>query len=340
MVVPTGIGASIGGFGGDASLAMNLLSHACDRLITHPNVANAAVFQHLPKNVLYTEGYALDQCFKGDWALRAMANQRIGVVLDAGLPDDIRILTQNAIAAVETVYGVDTVATVSTREPVRLQLTPMPSGTVVGEVDNPNVLVEAAQALINDHGATAIALGVLFPELDLPEETAYRQGQGADPIGGLEALLSHAIVATCQVPCAHAPILTLEEATPETTQLLDPRLAAEFIAPTFLPCVLTGLRQAPSIVPQASQRQPGDITVNEVHAVIAPANALGGIPMLTAIERSIPLIVVESNRTVLDVSLKQLFGGTPLPQSVIPVANYQEAAGVLLALKQSLPMAY
>jgi hypothetical protein len=342
MVVPTGLGASIGGFGGDASLAMNLLATACDQLITHPNVANAAVLQHLPANVLYTEGYALDHLFKGEWGLQPVTNQRIGVVLDAGLPDDVRTLTQNTIAAMQTVYGIHIVSTVETDEPASLQLTPMASGTITGEINNPETILNASNTLVTDYGATAIALGVLFPDLDLPEEASYRAGQGADPIGALEALLSHTIVSQLGIPCAHAPMLPMDEAAPETEKLLDPRVAAEFIAPTFLPCILSGLRQAPNIVHLAKQQQhsnsPSLITRQDIHALVVPANALGGIPMLAALEHHIPVIAVKSNQTVLHASRERLFKDSNLP-ALIHVSNYQEAAGVLLALKAGLPMA-
>ena len=40
MIVPTGIGATIGGYAGDALPAARLLSCVVDRLITHPNVLN------------------------------------------------------------------------------------------------------------------------------------------------------------------------------------------------------------------------------------------------------------------------------------------------------------
>ena len=38
MIVPTGIGASIGGFAGDALPVARALSNVVDCLITHPNV--------------------------------------------------------------------------------------------------------------------------------------------------------------------------------------------------------------------------------------------------------------------------------------------------------------
>ena len=43
MIVPTGIGAAIGGFAGDALPSARLLSSCVDTLITHPNVLNGAM---------------------------------------------------------------------------------------------------------------------------------------------------------------------------------------------------------------------------------------------------------------------------------------------------------
>ena len=42
FIVPTGIGAEIGGHSGDATPAAKLISSLCDRLFTHPNVVNAS----------------------------------------------------------------------------------------------------------------------------------------------------------------------------------------------------------------------------------------------------------------------------------------------------------
>jgi hypothetical protein len=42
LLVPTGIGAEIGGHAGDATPVARLLATVCDTLITHPNVVNAS----------------------------------------------------------------------------------------------------------------------------------------------------------------------------------------------------------------------------------------------------------------------------------------------------------
>ena len=42
LIVPTGIGAEIGGHAGDAMPVTQLLAETCDTLVTHPNVVNAS----------------------------------------------------------------------------------------------------------------------------------------------------------------------------------------------------------------------------------------------------------------------------------------------------------
>ncbi|MDH4378728.1 MAG: DUF3326 domain-containing protein [Vampirovibrionales bacterium] len=333
MIVPTGVGASIGGFAGDATQAMHLLAAVSDRLITHPNVANAAVFQKLPANAWYVEGYALDACLQGRWALRATNKRhRIGVVLDAGIPKDMEILTRNTLNAVTSIYGVPIAGIETTTEPVSLAFETLDSGASSGQISNPHVVIEAAQRLMNQ-GATAIALAVFFPEAEAlglaDAEANYKAGSGVDPIGGLEALLSHTVVKALGVPSAHAPVLSYEASEPETKTILDPRVAPEFIAHTFVPCVLTGLMQAPQFITDSRFFQPSDVTAQSIHAVVVPADCLGGPGVLAAIQQGIPVIAVASNTTWLSVTPESM-GHLP---TVRTVANYEEAVGVLVSLR-------
>ncbi len=53
FLVPTGIGAEIGGHSGDATPAARVLAEACDRLVLHPNVVNASDLNEMPDNALY-----------------------------------------------------------------------------------------------------------------------------------------------------------------------------------------------------------------------------------------------------------------------------------------------
>jgi hypothetical protein len=59
LLVPTGIGAAIGGHAGDAGPASRLLATVCDNLITHPNVVNASDINEMTENTLYVEAGCL-----------------------------------------------------------------------------------------------------------------------------------------------------------------------------------------------------------------------------------------------------------------------------------------
>ncbi|MBW7990019.1 MAG: DUF3326 domain-containing protein [Planctomycetes bacterium] len=52
FIVPTGIGAEIGGHSGDATPAAKLIAAACDKLIVHPNVVNASDINEMSENML------------------------------------------------------------------------------------------------------------------------------------------------------------------------------------------------------------------------------------------------------------------------------------------------
>ena len=63
-----------------------------------------------------------------------------------------------------------------------------------------------------------------------------------------------------------------------------------------------------------------------------PYDCLGGVPVLRAIEKNIPIIAVEENKTILNITPKSL----GIEEKVIKVKNYQEAAGFLLAMKNGI----
>ncbi len=329
LIIPTGIGASIGGFGGDGMTLLPLFSAISDVVITHPNVANAACFQSLPANTLYVEGYALDRFFQNQWSLQPVHQNRVGILWDSGIPEDMEILHRNAIAAVQTVYGVNVVAFEKTAEPIAAVLHLGESGRSTGKTNNPEVLLAAAEKLVSA-GATAIAVCCLMPTPDEDQDDAYKSGGGVDPIAGLEAMISHYLVAQLQLPVAHAPVFPYEMALPVTDHLVDPRAASEFMVSTFLPCVLTGLSRAPQYV--SSHQRHNRVNFNDLSALVVPSDALGSVPVLAALEKRIPVLAVQNNPTVMQAGADQL----ALTDRIIPCASYLEAAGYLQALKAGL----
>jgi len=55
LVIPTCVGAKIGGFAGDGLPVARVMSSMVDTLITHPNVVNGAMLYWPMPNMLYTE---------------------------------------------------------------------------------------------------------------------------------------------------------------------------------------------------------------------------------------------------------------------------------------------
>lgn len=65
-----------------------------DTLVTHPNVMNGASLYWPQDNILYTEGYALDEFAAGRWGLRPLkggGGHRIGLVLDKAMEEEMRL---------------------------------------------------------------------------------------------------------------------------------------------------------------------------------------------------------------------------------------------------------
>ena len=325
MLVPTGIGCDIGGYAGDALPSARLLAAASGCLITHPNVMNGASLYWSDSRVLYVEGYGLDRFAVGDWALRPVRRQRIGLLLDAGIEPELAQRQIQVAEGCRASLGLEIGPVVSTDAPLEVTLECGASGASWGRLGCPDALLRAGERL-KQAGATAIAVVARFPEdPDSEALAAYRQGSGVDALAGAEAVISHLLVQHLQIPCAHAPALDPLPLDPQ----LDPRAAGEELGYTFLSCVLVGLSRAPDLV--SRHWQPGDLAATQLGAVVVPAGALGGEAVLACLERNVPLITVE-NPAVLSVTADAL----GLSQGVLQASSYSEAAGLVLALREGL----
>lgn len=328
LLVPTGIGAAIGGYAGDALPVARAIAAVSDILITHPNVLNGAQLTWPIANALYVEGYGLDRFAAGDWGLLPVHGQRIGVVLDQGIESELRLRHLQVIDAARATWGLAIADPILTDRPLGVSLQLAASGTSWGGLTHPDSLLRAAERAIQTQGATAIAVVARFPEADSTDDSlldlAYRQGQGVDPIGGAEAVISHLVVRTLGVPCAHAPAIAPGKHPVEVA----PRAAAEELGYTFLPCVLANLSRAPSFVPQRERPIAAASTLwgHQVQAVVVPASACGSPALLHWSDRA-TILTVADNTTVLDVRATDL--GIPH----LPVASYLEAAGAIATLR-------
>jgi Protein of unknown function (DUF3326) len=329
-IVPTGIGCEIGGYAGDAAPATALLGAAADYVVTNPNAVNASNFISVGPNVLYTEGYCIDLFLRGAANLHRPRANRVGLIVEQADTSSLEEVF-NVVNTARAVFGVDVVDFVVTDGPVGTTCVRNASGAYVGRVEHPDVLLAAAGRLL-DAGADAIAVTTQVRGLTKDEYTSHFVGANPNPVGGAEAVISHLIARTYGVPAAHAPMINFKDIG-LPSRVVDARGAGEFASISGLACVLIGLRQAPQLTTSPRRRTVDTIGVNQVVAVVAPATALGGLPVLHAARRRIPVIAVRENDTILDVTADKL--GL---DGVVEVANYVEAAGVVLALRNGISL--
>ena len=331
LIVPTGIGAAIGGYAGDALPVARAIAQVADRLITHPNVMNGAQLYWPMDNSLYVEGYGLDQFAAGHWGLKPIRQNRVGLVLDHAIEPDLRLRHIQAADATRATLGLCLTNFVVTDQALGVELRTANSGATWGTIQNPGSLLRAAARLINDAGAEAIAVVARFPDdEDSDALQNYRHGQGVDPLAGAEAVISHLIVRTFQIPCAHAPALSPLPPDPE----VSPRSAAEELGYTFLPCVLVGLSRAPQFVTSSAEKSYSSaIWADHVNAVVIPETACGGSAVLSFSETPAQIITVADNTTTMDASPDRLM----IPART--VQSYIEALGILVSHKAGIDIA-
>lgn len=310
FIVPTGVGASIGGYAGDASAYARKFAKKGD-LIVNPNVVNAGGFSGITDNMLYTEGYSLDSFFKGEINLLPSIDNKIGIIYDKAIGQDVLNVHINTQNAVKTVYGIDIKSYVVTDEEVGVEFYITPDGISTGNVKNIYALEKACEKLLSD-GCEAIAIVCLFEDAQ-EDNVEYSQGLGVDPVGGVEAVISHYISMKFKVPSAHSPAFADYSIYPE---IINPKSASEYITPTFLPCILLGLSQAPKITTDLTK----GINVSNVDYLIMPYNSLGSVPVFEAQKRGIKTYAVLENKTVLDVTKDKLYEKS----SIIEISTYDE----------------
>ena len=313
FIIPTGVGANIGGYAGDASCYARAFSEK-SKLIVNPNVVNAGVFSGINPNMYYVEGYSLNEFFKGKLELMPAENNKIGVIFDKAIPQEVLNIHLNTIGALKTVYGIDVIGYEITKKSVGIEFYIDESGISSGVVKNIETLYEASEKLLQ-RGADAIAIVCFFEDPETDNEN-YMNGSGVDPVGGIEGIISHCISEKFKIPCAHSPAFADFSIS---TEIVSPKAAAEYITPTFLPCVLLGLAQAPRIVKKDG------ISINNVDYLVMPFNSLGAVPVFEAVRRSIKVYAIKENSTVLNVTNSNFFKS----DKIIEVETYKDCLALV-----------
>jgi len=332
FIVPTGIGAEIGGHAGDATPAARVLAEACDTLITHPNVVNASDLNEMPENALYVEGSAITRLMMGTAALQLVRANRVLVIMDAHEIEMFANDTVNAVSAARATYGLNCPKVIKLDPPLRMTAEFMKSGRAAGEINGLERVLTVLDENLGTFDAVAIA-SVIDIDDETHEEYFRRDGEMINPWGGVEAMLTHAVSMLYEVPAAHSPMLENHKVANFDLGLVEPRLAAEAVSLTFVQCMLKGLHRSPRIVTDSdAMHETGLLSAADVSCLVIPDKCVG-LPTLAALEQGIPVIAIRENDNLMQNDLHVL----PWASNQLHVVeNYWEAVGVMTALKAGI----
>ncbi len=311
LIIPTGVGAEIGGHAGDGNPVAKLIASVSDTLITHPNVVNASDINEMTENTWYVEGSMLDRFIAGEIELRQPSYNKILVVVNAPVKNE----TINSVSAARATIGCDA-SIVELETPLKL-LAGIVDGKADGIVEGWEELVE--QVRREDFDALAITTPI---EIDKELAMVYlNKGGGVNPWGGVEAKASKLISKMLNKPVAHAPC---GHTVDGFNDVVDPRLAAEMVSVSYLHCVLKGLHQAPRIAPKVNSMR--HMSIADIDVIVTPSTCYRN-ELVECVNRGIVVIGVDEN--TVEVGRR----GSP---EFTRVDNYLEAAGLIAALRVGL----
>ena len=290
LQIPTGIGAEIGGYAGDFGYIARKFSEKY-HCIVNPNAVNGGILSAINYDMSYLEGYLFDKFFEGEINIlpkKPYETNRIGVIFDKQIPQDMINIHLNTINALKIVQGINISDIEYTDKEVGVEIV-IENNISCGNLKNPDTLLRSAEKLIKK-GVEAIAVVCFFGE-DC-EDKNYVQGCGIDPIGGIEAIISHLISKEFEIPCAHAPAFLDVDIS---TKIENPKVASELISSTYFPCIAQALSVAPKIIKE------GGIKNTDVEFLIVPYDAMGSKSVLSCHKKGIKIIAIK-NKTALDVT--------------------------------------
>jgi hypothetical protein len=327
MIVPTGIGAEVGGDSGDANAAAKLIGHSVDTLITHPNVVNAADINEMTDNTLYVEGSILNRFMMGTVGLAPSRGNRILMIFDTPEKEYIKNYSINTASAARVTLGCD-IDVLELTDPPHYSFFYDEKGMAIGSIKNMEKLIDVIEKYKDEYDS--IALHTIM-EGDSQELYADYFGDKTlvNPWGGIEAIATHTVSNLLDVTVAHSPMFN-DEMLKYEYPIVNPRKCPETLSKTELFCILKGMYHAPKIVEPISQ--PGVFTNRDIHVLITPDRCIS-LPVLSALEQNIIVIAVDDNTNIMENDLSQLPWG---PNQFFRAKNYLEAAGILTSLKNKI----
>lgn len=324
LLIPTGIGAEIGGHCGDANVVARLVASACDNLITHPNVVNASDINEMTENTLYVEGSIITRLMMGQIGLQKVRANRVLMLMDK---HDDKLFNNEIVNAVSNarislgmdcdVYEMDDI--------IRSISEYSSSGRAVGKIEHMERLFEIINNFKDEYDAIGLSTFIEVPKGY--HTTYFSDVEMVNPWGGIEAMLTHSIAEEFKLPCAHSPMMASREIMDMEVGIVDPRKAPETSSVTYLHCVLKGLHKSPKIVSYDK-----GLNAEDISCLIIPDGCIG-LPTLAALEHGIPVIAVKENKNYMKNSLADL----PFKKNkLFIVENYLEAVGVMHTIKAGI----
>mgnify|MGYP001573840349 FL=1 len=321
LLIPTGIGAEIGGDCGDGNAVARLVAGACDTLITHPNVVNASDLNEMKENTLYVEGSIITRLLSGHVGIQPVRSNRVLMLMDKHDEKFFNDEVVNAVSSARITLGLDCDVR-EMAEPVESISRYTASGRATGEIHALERLFDEIQLYRDSYDAIALSTFIKVPAHF--HAKYFSTKNMVNPWGGIEAMLTHSVTEMFDMPCAHSPMMTSSDVLNLMVGIVDPRKAPETSSTTYLHCILKGLQRSPRIVSPA-----GGIALEQVSCVIIPDGCIG-LPTLACLENDIPLIAVRENKNRMRNNLQKL----PFkPGKLFIVDNYLEAIGIMTAIK-------
>jgi hypothetical protein len=334
LLVPTGIGALVGGHAGDAGPTARLLASICDNLVTHPNVVNASDINEMTENTLYVEGSVICRLLMGTIGLQPVRSNRILTVVEKHPTDEIFVNGAiNAVNAARASTGLRCSQILLLDPAMQLITEYSSSGRAVGHVERLTNLFDRLDELRGEYDSIALTSIIKIPTRALHKQYFESRGEMINPWGGVEAIFTHAISSAFDVQSAHSPMIEDQLVSNMDVGVVDPRLAAEAISFTYMQCILKGLQRAPKIITDRQlMAHAGVISASDVSCVIIPVGCIG-IPTLAALAQGITVIAVRENTNIMRNDLSFLPWAD---DQLIIVDTYMEALGAMAALKAGI----
>jgi hypothetical protein len=195
FIVPTGIGAEIGGHSGDATPSAKLIASLCDKLFIHPNIVNASDINEMTENMLYVEGSILDRFLEGQIGLEEVYSNKILLVANSPIKPEI----VNAVSGARATIGAD-IEILELKVPIRM-VASVVNGKASGEIYG---IDETIQQL-SQYDFDVLVVNTPIETNDAEVKDYLIKDGGVNIWGGVEARLSKLMSEKLNKPVIHSP---------------------------------------------------------------------------------------------------------------------------------------